>query len=195
MRQIMIFYLFVYLPSFAQMSYNRFEHLNLEDGLSQNSVFSILQDQQGFLWFATEDGLNKFDGYQFKIYRHELGNSSSLSDNFITALHQDSSGYIWIGTENGLNRFDPVSETFRNWKMGEITIPGQGLSDNRITEIWEDRSGKIFRSSDNGNSWTELTTGIGVSYNVVSLAINSQGHIFAAAPLRGVYRSTNNGST
>ena len=136
--------LILYLPLPGKEFQGRFEHLTLEDGLSQNSVFCMIQDLHGFLWFGTEDGLNRYDGYSFTVFRHQSSDSLSLSDNFITALYEDDTGLIWIGTENGLNRFDPITETFKNWQKIEKLPPGHGLSDNKITEIFEDRFGKIW---------------------------------------------------
>ncbi len=80
--------------------------------MSQNSVRCILQDKQGFMWFGTYDGLNRYDGYEFKIYRNVLGDSFSLSHNSITSLLEDSSGMIWVGTVRGLNRYDPAQGKF-----------------------------------------------------------------------------------
>src|SRR5512142_2489094 len=85
----------------AQSISIRFDNLSVEDGLSQSTVRAILQDAQGFMWFGTDDGLNKYDGYTFTLYRHDAANPGSLSDNTITALFQDQAGSLWIGTSNG----------------------------------------------------------------------------------------------
>lgn len=74
-----------------------FEQISIEQGLSQSIVYSILQDQKGFLWFGTEDGLNKYDGYSFTILRRDPHESNSLSYNEIRAMYEDSSGVLWIG--------------------------------------------------------------------------------------------------
>ncbi len=72
----------------------RFEHITVEDGLSQNSAFSILQDSKGFMWFGTEDGLDKYDGHNFTVYKHDPENPTSISGNWINAIYEDSSGTI-----------------------------------------------------------------------------------------------------
>src|SRR5437667_6301374 len=82
----------------------RFEHLSTERGLSQSVVDHILQDDQGFMWFGTQDGLDRCDGYEFKIYGHEISNSG-LSGATVTALFKDGSGTIWIGEDE----FNPVT--------------------------------------------------------------------------------------
>lgn len=90
----------------------RFEHLGVEDGLSQRTVNVILQDHEGYLWFGTDDGLNRYDGLRFEVYRHVLGDPQSLSNSRITALMEDRDRVLWVGTHNGLNRFDRRTETF-----------------------------------------------------------------------------------
>ena len=86
----------------------QFDRIPSELGLSQNLIKCILQDRKGFLWFGTNDGLNRFDGYKFTVYQHDPYNPTSLSDSAINALHEDRDGRIWVGTQNGLN---PVSYT------------------------------------------------------------------------------------
>jgi streptogramin lyase len=84
-----------------------FDHISTEQGLSQNTVFCILQDKQGFMWFGTEDGLNKYDGHSFTIFRHDPEDPNSLGGSRILSVVQDQSGELWIGTANGgLSRFD-----------------------------------------------------------------------------------------
>lgn len=94
-----------YRPACAQQFL--FDHLTLENGLSQSSVLCLFQDQSGFIWAGTQDGLNMFNGYNFTIYRNERQHSLSLSDNWITDIVQDSRKQLWIGTQNGgLNKLE-----------------------------------------------------------------------------------------
>ena len=88
----------------------KFTHLTTNDGLSQGYVVDILQDRRGFMWFATRDGLNRYDGYTFVVYKHDPNDPGSLSSNFIQDLMEDDQGYLWVATNNGVNRFDPTTE-------------------------------------------------------------------------------------
>ncbi len=106
---IWIFLAFVQ-PFFSQQL--RFKHITSEDGLSTNFVKTILQDDLGFMWFGTQDGLNKYDGCQIKIFKNDPTNPNSLSCSDITALKQVKSDLILVGTREGLNLFNPVTENF-----------------------------------------------------------------------------------
>ena len=91
----------------------RFEHFSLEEGLSQSTATVIFQDSKGFLWIGTEDGLNRYDGYNFKIYKPNTDDPNSLTDRWITALAEDPKGNLWVGTRlGGLNRYDPKTGKF-----------------------------------------------------------------------------------
>lgn len=104
---------------FAQESGGTFGRYSGEHGLSHPTVLAIWQDREGYMWFATEDGLNRFDGHRFTIYRHDPADSTSLSENWVTALAEDDAGNLWVGTEHrGLNRFDPVKKTFTRLPYG-----------------------------------------------------------------------------
>ncbi|HAS44308.1 MAG TPA: hypothetical protein DCS93_27775 [Microscillaceae bacterium] len=121
----------------------KFSNINSTQGLSQNTVKCMVQDRKGFLWFGTADGLNRYDGYQFKIYRNELGNKNSLSNNYITALLEDKTGYIWIGTlGGGVNRFDPLTETFTRFRPHKDKV--KGVAGDEINAFVEDEDGKIW---------------------------------------------------
>jgi len=118
----------------------RFDHLTVEDGLSNNVANTVIQDQTGFMWFATEDGLNRYDGYSFKIFRHDPENSNSISDNNIWALCEDRQGNIWIGTKAGvLDKYNPETEIFTHWE-----IKSDLTEENSITAIFEDGKGNIW---------------------------------------------------
>jgi streptogramin lyase len=112
----------------------KLERLSVEDGLSNAFVWDILQDRQGFLWFATEDGLNRFDGYKFTIFRHQ--GSGTVSHNTIWALYEDQSGTLWVGTYGGgLNKFDQATQTFTHYQHDPKNP--NSLSDNHVRTIHE----------------------------------------------------------
>ena len=121
-------------PLAAQDERIAFRHLTITDGLSQNAVQAILQDRRGFMWFGTKDGLNRYDGYQFVVFRHDPFDSTSLTDSDILALFEDPSGTLWVGTHvGGLNRFDRKTERFRRYPGGptggvtSITADDRGI--------------------------------------------------------------------
>jgi ligand-binding sensor domain-containing protein len=90
-----------------------FGHLTTEDGLSNDTIWGIAQDSHGFIWFGTFSGLNRYDGSDIKVYRHDPDDPFSLSGDAVRGLLKDSSGVLWIGTWNGgLNQFDPSTERF-----------------------------------------------------------------------------------
>ncbi|MFB2119398.1 two-component regulator propeller domain-containing protein [Parapedobacter sp. 2B3] len=89
-----------------------FTHYQVENGLSNNAVLCSVQDPMGFMWFGTKDGLNRFDGYSFKVFHNDPDNPNGLGSNFVRALYVDKTGYIWVGTDQGIYLFDPKSETF-----------------------------------------------------------------------------------
>lgn len=100
----------------------RFRHLSIDDGLSQNMITAICQDHKGYMWFGTRDGLNRYDGYSFRIYKANAYDDSAISDNYITAVHEDPSGNLWTGTMYGsLQLYDREKDNFV--KINEKNFP------------------------------------------------------------------------
>ena len=127
----------------------RFDHISIEEGLSQSSVRAMLQDSRGFMWFGTEDGLNRFDGYTFKTFKPDPDLYNSLSDRWITALLEDREGYIWIGTRlGGLNRYDPRTEQFTRYSHDDANP--LSLSDNHVNVLYLDRDNRLWVGTSNG---------------------------------------------
>jgi len=140
--------LFIIQLSFAQDEI-RFKKLSIEHGLSQSTVETIIQDRSGFMWFGTEDGLNRYDGYQFKIFKHDPDDSTSISNNNIWCLYEDHDGYLWIGTfSGGLNRFDPKTDTFTRYIHN--SADQYSISSNNVRSITEDHHGYLWIGTRNG---------------------------------------------
>lgn len=126
----------------------RFERLSIADGLPQATVAAIITDSKGFLWVGTDDGLARYDGYNFKIFKYSADNEDSISSNSITAITEDSHGNIWLGTMDGLNRFDPKSETFKRYQVDLNNAAS--LSDNYVNAIFEDSLGRLWVGTRDG---------------------------------------------
>ena len=135
----------------AQQQRVRFEHISLEHGLSQSIVRTIFQDSKGFLWFGSQDGLNKYDGYEFTVYKYDPFDSTSLSENDIWSIYEAPSEpkVLWIGTgTSGLNRFDRETETFTHFRHN--SADPTSLSNNFVGQIYEDRAGNLWVLSGAG---------------------------------------------
>jgi PAS domain S-box-containing protein len=127
----------------------RFTHLTTDNGLSQGRVFAILQDRQGFMWFATRDGLNRYDGNTFVVFKHNPEDPASLSSNYILSLLEDNQGCLWAGTENGgVNRFDPATERFTRYRHDPQN--SNSLSGDMVRCIVQDHRGHLWFGGDTG---------------------------------------------
>jgi ligand-binding sensor domain-containing protein/nitrate/nitrite-specific signal transduction histidine kinase len=130
----------------------RFDRLTIAEGLSFSKVDAILQDRQGFLWVGCERGLNKYDGYQFTIYRNDPSDPGSLVHDRINTLYEDSAGELWIGTGGGLDRLDRSTGTFIHYQAGLGGSPYTGQPDTgaAVFAIQEDRQGVLWIGSSAG---------------------------------------------
>lgn len=127
---------------FCQEQGIKFSTYNTNDGLSQSSVVTIFQDDEGFLWFGTYAGLNRFDGNNFVIYAHSLANPKSISESHVRSVCQDTAGILFVATMNGLNRFFTYTNEFIPF-FNDSTNPNS-LSNNTIFKILKDRDGEIW---------------------------------------------------
>jgi len=126
---------------------NIIKKYSVEDGLSLGIVTSITQDKRGLMWFATEDGLNRFDGYKFKTFKYNPENKSSLAGNFVRKVFTDSKGVIWVSSRRGLNRFEPQKEQFTHYRhQPEIS---SSIAGDDISDITESASGNLWIASYN----------------------------------------------
>ena len=111
-----VMFLFLGSVLMAQQENLRFQHVGIREGLSHSNVISILRDSRGFMWFGTRDGLNRYDGYTFRIYKNNPLDTASISNNTIISLVEDNKGFIWIATwGGGLNRYNRWTDTFERF--------------------------------------------------------------------------------
>ncbi|TWI65204.1 signal transduction histidine kinase [Pseudoduganella lurida] len=126
----------------------RFEQLNVDGGLPQESVLAIAQDRQGFMWFGTQAGLARFDGYRTVIYQNALSDPASLAENWVRVLHVDPSGRLWIGTDAGLDLFDPLTQRFTHYRPAEPEQRGNG--NRHVRAIIDDGAGGLWLGTADG---------------------------------------------
>lgn len=146
-KQLYLLLLFIFISTFcfSQKEDIQFEHLSMKDGLSMNPIMAITQDSKGFLWFGSQDGLNKYDGYKFEVFKTNDADSSSISDNFITALCRDDVGKLWIGTLRGLNVYNPKTNSFKRFSN---TCDNFGCT--KIYCLFKDKKGYIWIGTEKG---------------------------------------------
>lgn len=147
---VFLIFLLSFLPAHlpAQRKSIRFQHITSDEGLSQNMIDCILKDHNGFMWFGTWDGLNRFNGYSFDVYRHDPSDPHSISSNFVYTMDVDTSGNIWIGTRNGLNVFHYAGNRFYRYlpENGEAN----SICSNIVQAVLCDRNGNIWVGTDKG---------------------------------------------
>ena len=139
--------LYSYSSIFAQYQDFRFEHITTENGLSKASVTCILQDKQGFMWIGTFNGLNRYDGYEFTVYRYNQNDQHSISHNYISSMIQDHTGKLWIGTSDGLNSYNRSMDNFEHYRHNGSD---SSIIDNQIEVIFEDRENHLWIGTRNG---------------------------------------------
>lgn len=130
------------LTSLAQQNQYKFVRLDNNQGLSNNQVTAIFKDSKGFMWFGTMSGLNRYDGYNFKVFRHSLSDTSTINDNFINRIVEDDENNLWIGTRSGFSIYNPKKESFsRNLNP---FLKKFGITSALFTNIMRDRSGNVW---------------------------------------------------
>ncbi|MBL0739805.1 hybrid sensor histidine kinase/response regulator transcription factor [Chryseolinea lacunae] len=148
---------------------SRVKRYGIKDGLSQGVVNSITQDDQGLMWFATEDGLNRFDGYSFKIFKHDSDNSKSLADNFVQNIFKDSEGSFWVSSRKGLHHFDRLREQFTLYQH-HPTKGGSSSPQNDVSFITEGSAHNLWIAwYAAGFASFNKTTGVFTPYNQMTL--------------------------
>lgn len=175
----------------------RFTRISLEHGLSITAVNCIHQDRKGLMWIGTNDGLNRYDGYEFKIYKRDPQDLTTLSDNVVYCFHEDHSGMLWIGTKNGLNRFHRENEQFTVFQHQ----PGnpKSLSHNKVYCILEDGNGVLWVGTSGGlNCFDPVTQQFehyihgkkknDAFFSVKTICKDSSGRFWIGTEARGMYK-------
>lgn len=149
----------------------RFRRLSTASGLSQTRVASLVQDKVGFLWLGTQYGLNRYDGYKSKVFKHEPGHPESLSCVYVRSLLVDHAGTLWVGCERFLDRFDPATETFKHYPIytdasDRLSIPIDSICEDHTGTLWlatgkglyrfDPMSGRTMRYLHDANDRTSL---------------------------------------
>ncbi len=176
---LLIVAIFIATNSFCQLPVqNRIFHYTTKDGLSFGVVNSIAQDKRGFIWIGTADGLNRFDGSDFKVFKLEPDNKYSLPSNFVDIIFKDSDGDLWVSSRTGLNKFDPEKERFITYKFHK-EAPGAQM--NSVGHISESRDKNLWVAFSNGGfSYFNKKKKTIINYNtdnLPSLHNNSVGKI------------------
>lgn len=144
---IFLLLLLLHAPAFSQGI--KFSRIGAEEGLSQSVVNCVMQDKKGFLWFGTDDGLNRYDGYEMRVLKNIPGNGNSLSNNGILCLYEDNHEILWIGTNGGgLNAYDPITNTFKRY-LNDAQNKGSSSS-NVVRCIFEDSEKNLWIGTEEG---------------------------------------------
>src|SRR5688572_26382628 len=156
-----------------------FRHYQVENGLSNNAVICSVQDRNGFMWFGTKDGLNRFDGYSFKVFRYNPNEKGSIGSNFIHCIYNDLNGKIWVGTERGLYKYEASTESFEFispttrghirkiimdkdenlWFISEFTLYKYNENNPKIEEYSQDRYFEVTSlcTTPDGTLWVSTS--------------------------------------
>lgn len=143
---ILLLFAETHLP--AQSPHARFRHLNAWDGFTSATVWAIYKDSQGFMWLGSHDGLYRYDGYEFKAYKHDPNDSTSLSNNSIRRILEDKDGNLWMGSSwYGLNKYNRAKDSFKRYYPNPDTV---NKAANGISDIYQDKEGTIWVSTPTG---------------------------------------------
>jgi len=202
LRQYMVISFFCFagiVHLYAQNQYSRFDHLRMDNGMSSDRIWCILRDSKDFLWISSDVGLDKYDSYKVKKYRHAENIPGSISSNFILCIYEDRQKRLWYGTLNGLNLYDPAKDNFKVFNNN----PGDksSINSNHVNSILEDNNGILWIITDGNclNKWVpETQTFIRYEYESKQddlyprpsrmIENDSKGNIWTVSLGRGIYR-------
>lgn len=181
---LILFIILFIVNSIAQNKIS-FNHLTVENGLSQSAVTVIFQDKSGFMWFGTQDGLNRYDGYNFKIFKNISDDSTSLSDNFIFSIYEDETGTLYIETQSGkLNKYNPYKESFTIVSPEKINFHKAKMSSvmairfDKNDVVWKGGLGKEIGLTREDKTTGKSTTFLHSINNTKSISDNKVYSVF-----------------
>jgi len=188
--------LFASVPTLAnELDYRykkafKVQRLSLKEGLSQSGVQTIMQDRDGYIWLGTEDGLNRFDSYEFKIYRNDLRNANSLHENSVMSLLEQPSKGIWVGTIAGLSLFNPKTETFtyysENYPRLKTGIRNLFLSKDNTVWIASDKG--LYNIDKHNGKIKMFTSDIGLKFDFPAYDIAQKNHFLYVSGKRCLFK-------
>lgn len=196
-EQIILWLLIFAEMSYAQNNKESFEQIGIKSGLTSNYINAIIQDDKGFIWAGTNQGLNRYDGYQNKTFTFNSESESSLSNNWVTTLIQGSDGNIWIGTEGGgLNKYIPDSNKFVRYRHSPDD--SASLSSDFIKVLFEDSQNRLWVGTQKGlglfdtktetyRNWNGYLVCETCEYSVTAIAEDHLGNLWIADELHGLY--------
>lgn len=202
MKKTVVLLILILLSGFYNKSYSfqnkdnyYFKRLNITHGLSQNTVNAIIQDRKGFMWFGTKDGLNRFDGQSFQIFKYTPKKGNSLGNSFVTTLFEDSVGNIWVGTDAGIYIYYPKEEIFKPFTL---KASDGSIVEKTVTIISGDKEGNIWIVAEMQglycyNSQTQSFTNYQLKKsNIRSFNIDKTGTIWVSFYEGGLFFSKDN---
>jgi signal transduction histidine kinase/ligand-binding sensor domain-containing protein/AraC-like DNA-binding protein len=185
-------------PSFSIDFSYKFEHLGIRQGLSQSTVLSLLQDQYGFIWVGTRDGLNKYNGYEFEVFRYDVGNPTTISGNIINDIQEDKNGDIWVVHENGLSKLNRAKGIFLNYSLNEpkeINSDFNVLKIDSNNNIWVGGRKGLYTFDPNSEKFSQnifSDQADGSNYNMVSsFSLDKDGQLWFGTSKFGLFKIDN----
>ena len=172
-------------------STSRFSRLDIQQGLSQNTVTALVQDHDGNIWIGTQNGLNRYDGFDVKVFLPGE-HVTTISDNFITSLVVDQHGVLWVGTLNGLNRYDPKRGVFERFRP----MPQRNSGNDMVLSLHLDQQNRLWVGTDRGIAlWHEDSQTLQLWYagaspqpeNITAMSADTAGKLWFGTP-QGLYR-------
>ena len=199
LRFFLLFLIFQTSIGYADTGKYYFKHLGLEQGLSQSSVLCILQDHDGFMWFGTKDGLNRYDGISFRTFQHEYNNPESLGNNVINSLFENGQNEIWIGTDAGIYIYNPEMESFAKFDFSsqdgtKITQPVYRITADNKGNIWMAvESQGIFQYDNKSKKLSHHA--IKNANNIGSIEVDHMNTVWVGYKGKGLYYTNDNFKT